>query len=490
MKELLSFSIAELSVRLKDRSLSSEEVTKTYLERIKETEDRVHAYLTVLEDDAIKSARIADKNFKKNDISSPLQGIPIAIKDLLCMKGTKTTAGSKILENFTSPYDATAVSKLKDAGAVILGKLNMDEFAMGSSCEHSAFGPTHNPWKLDSVPGGSSGGSAASVAAHSCIASLGSDTGGSIRQPAACCGVVGMKPTYGRVSRYGLIAFASSLDQIGPLTRNVEDCAIILSIISGHDSKDSTSSKEQVPNFLEKIDHGIEGMKIGIPDEYFIDGMDPEIKQATNDAIKTMENLGAEIINISLPHTKYALPIYYIIAPAEASSNLSRYDGVRYGVRKEGESEYGPLFGMYSASRDEGFGKEVKRRIMLGTYALSSGYYDAYYTKALKARTLVCEDFIEAFSKIDLILSATTPTPAFKLGERLNDPLSMYLSDILTIPCNIAGLPGISIQNGITSSGLPMGLQLLGKPFDEEGILKAAYAFEKETKFYLKSSSL
>ena len=490
MKELLSFSIIELSKRLKDRSLSSEEITKAYFERIKETEEKVHAYLTVLEDDAMNTARIADENFKKKDISSPLQGIPIAIKDLLCMKGTKTTAGSKILENFISPYDATAVSKLKNAGAVILGKLNMDEFAMGSSCEHSAYGPTHNPWNLDHVPGGSSGGSAASVAAYSCVASLGSDTGGSIRQPAACCGVVGMKPTYGRVSRYGLIAFASSLDQIGPLTRNVEDCAIMLSIISGHDSKDSTSSKKEVPNFLEKIHHGIEGMKIGIPNEYFIDGMDPEIKQATNEAIKTMENLGAKIIDISLPHTKYALPIYYIIAPAEASSNLSRYDGVRYGMRKENESEYGPLFGMYSASRDQGFGKEVKRRIMLGTYALSSGYYDAYYTKALKTRTLVCQDFQEAFSKVDIILSATTPTPAFKLGEKLNDPLSMYLSDILTIPCNIAGLPGISIQNGTTSSGLPIGLQLIGKPFDEEGVLRGAYAFEKETKFCLKTSSL
>ncbi|MFL2932030.1 MAG: Asp-tRNA(Asn)/Glu-tRNA(Gln) amidotransferase subunit GatA [bacterium] len=490
MKELLSFSILELSEKLKDRSLSSEELTKTYFERIKETDERVHAYLSILQDDAINTAKIADKNFKKNHISSPLQGIPIAVKDLLCMKGTKTTAGSKILENFISPYDATVITKLKDAGSVILGKLNMDEFAMGSSCEHSAFGPTHNPWNLEHVPGGSSGGSAASVAAYSCVASLGSDTGGSIRQPAACCGVVGMKPTYGRVSRYGLIAFASSLDQIGPLTRNVEDCAIILSVISGHDSKDSTSSKKQVPNYLENIDRGIQGMKIGIPDEYFIDGMDPEIKQATNNAIKTMENLGAEIINISLPHTKYALPIYYIIAPAEASSNLSRYDGVRFGMRKQSESEYGSLFGMYSSSRDTGFGKEVKRRIMLGTYALSSGYYDAYYTKALKTRTLVCEDFENAFKKVDLILSATTPTPAFKLGEKLNDPLNMYLSDILTIPCNIAGLPGISIQNGITSSGLPIGLQLIGKPFSEEEILRGAYAFEKETKFYLKSSSL
>ena len=490
MQELLSFSILELSERLKNRSLSSEEVTKAYLARIKETDERVHAYLSILEDDAINTAQIADKKFKENNVSSPLQGIPIAIKDLLCMQGTKTTAGSKILENFVSPYDATVVTKLKNAGSVILGKLNMDEFAMGSSCEHSAFGPTHNPWSLEHVPGGSSGGSAASVAAYSCVASLGSDTGGSIRQPAACCGVVGMKPTYGRVSRYGLIAFASSLDQIGPLTRNVEDCAIILSAISGHDLKDSTSSKKRVPNFLENIDRGIKGLKIGIPDEYFIDGMDTEIKEATNDAIKTMESLGAEIIGISLPHTKYALPIYYIIAPAEASSNLSRYDGVRYGMRKESESEYGSLFGMYSASRDSGFGKEVKRRIMLGTYALSSGYYDAYYTKALKTRTLVCEDFEDAFKKVDLILSATTPTPAFKIGEKLNDPLSMYLSDILTIPCNIAGLPGISIQNGTTSSGLPIGLQLIGKPFDEEEVLRGAYAFEKETKFYLKTSSL
>jgi aspartyl-tRNA(Asn)/glutamyl-tRNA(Gln) amidotransferase subunit A len=360
----------------------------------------------------------------------------------------------------------------------------MDEFAMGSSTEHSAYGPTRNPWNLETIPGGSSGGSAATVAARSCAASLGSDTGGSIRQPAACCGVVGMKPTYGRISRYGLIAFASSLDQIGPFTRNIHDCAILLNAVSGHDPMDSTSAEEPVPDFTEGLNRGVKGLKIGIPKEYFVEGMDPDVESAVRDSIKVMEECGAEIQEISLPHSQYALPVYYIIASAEASSNLARYDGVRFGLRSNGNSgEFGPLYGMYAASREDGFGEEVKRRIMLGTYTLSSGYYDAYYTKAQRVRTLICREFEEVFQKVDVIMSATAPTPAFRFGERMDDPLSMYLSDILTIPCNLAGLPGISQPCGLTSSGLPIGLQILGKPFGETTVLQAAAAFEKATDF-------
>ena len=397
------------------------------------------------------------------------------------MKGTKTTCASRFLENFEAPYDATAITRLKQSGAVILGKLNMDEFAMGSSCEQSAFGPTHNPWNLKTIPGGSSGGSAAAVAARSCVVSLGSDTGGSIRQPAACCGVVGMKPTYGRVSRYGLIAFASSLDQIGPFAKNIRDAAILLGVVSGHDPRDSTSANEPVPDYTENLRDGVKDLKIGIPKEYFIEGMDPDVDAAVREAMTVFEEQGAEIREISLPHTEYALPVYYILAPAEASSNLARYDGVRFGVRKEEDSAYGSLFGMYAASRENGFGEEVKRRIMLGTYALSSGYYDAFYSKAQRVRTLICQDFKTAFNNIDVVLSATAPTPAFEIGERLDEPISMYLSDILTIPCNLSGLPGISQPCGFTSKGLPIGLQLVGKPFGEKTILQAAAAFERAT---------
>ncbi len=481
MNELLYLSVAEIAENLRAKEFSAEELARAYLERIDETEARVHAYLSVLEDEAIVAARAADQKIGAGDDDSPLLGVPVAVKDLLCMKGTKTTCASRFLENFEAPYDATAVARLKDAGAVILGKLNMDEFAMGSSCEQSAFGPTHNPWNLKTTPGGSSGGSAAAVAARSCVVSLGSDTGGSIRQPASCCGVVGMKPTYGRISRYGLIAFASSLDQIGPFAKNVRDAAILLGAVSGHDSRDSTSADEPVPDYTENIEAGVQGLKIGIPEEYFIEGMDPEVEAAVQDAIAVFEEQGAEILEISLPHTQYALPVYYILAPAEASSNLARYDGVRYGVRKEGDSAFGSLFGMYAASRKTGFGDEVKRRIMLGTYALSSGYYDAFYTKAQKVRTLISRDFKTAFDNVDVVLSATAPTPAFEIGERLDDPISMYLSDILTIPCNLAGLPGISQPCGFTSEGLPIGLQLVGKPFAEQTILQAAAAFESAT---------
>ena len=481
MNELLYLSITKIAESLRAKEFSAEELTRAYLERIDETEGRVHAYLRVLGDEAIRTARVADRKIAAGDHDSPLLGVPVAVKDLLCMKGVKTTCASRFLENFEAPYDATVVARLKDAGAVILGKLNMDEFAMGSSCEQSAFGTTHNPWNLNAIPGGSSGGSAAAVAARSCVVSLGSDTGGSIRQPAACCGVVGMKPTYGRVSRYGLIAFASSLDQIGPFAKNVRDAAILLGAVSGHDPRDSTSADEPVPDYTENLEAGVEGLNIGIPKEYFIAGMDPEVEAAVREATAVFKEQGAKILEISLPHTKYALPVYYILAPAEASSNLARYDGVRFGVRKEGESESGFLPGMYAASRENGFGDEVKRRIMLGTYALSSGYYDAFYTKAQRVRTLIRQDFKTAFDNVDVVLSATAPTPAFEIGERLNDPISMYLSDILTIPCNLAGLPGISQPCGFTSRGLPIGLQLVGKPFAEKTILQAAAAFERAT---------
>ncbi len=492
MNEIISLSVHELIEKLRAREVSSEEATRAYLGRIEETEERVHAYLSVLEEEALAAAQEADKRLAGGDNdASPLLGVPVAVKDLLCMKGTPTTCASKFLENFISPYDATAVRLLKEAGAVILGKANMDEFAMGSSTEHSAYGPSRNPWNLETIPGGSSGGSAATVAARSCAASLGSDTGGSIRQPAACCGVVGMKPTYGRVSRYGLIAFASSLDQIGPFARNVRDCAIMLNAVSGHDPLDSTSTDESVPDFTGDLGAGAKGLRIGIPKEYFIDGMDPDVESAVQNAIKTMEENGAEIHEISLPHSQYALPVYYIIASAEASSNLARYDGVRYGLRANGNSEeYGPLYGMYAASREEGFGEEVKRRIMLGTYALSSGYYDAYYTKAQRVRTLICREFEDVFQNVDVIMSATAPTPAFRFGERMDDPISMYLSDILTIPCNLAGLPGISQPCGVTSLDLPIGLQIIGKPFGETTVLRAAAAFEKATDHHLALSPL
>lgn len=481
MNELLRLTVAEIGEKLRAREFSAEELAGAYLERIRETEGRVRAYLSVLEDEALCAARAADERIRAGDHDSPLLGVPVAVKDLLCMKGTRTTCASRFLENFEAPYDATAVARLKEAGAVILGKLNMDEFAMGSSCEQSAFGPTRNPWNLKAIPGGSSGGSAAAVAARSCAVSLGSDTGGSIRQPAACCGVVGMKPTYGRVSRYGLVAFASSLDQIGPLASSVRDAAALLGAVSGHDPRDATSANEPVPDYAENLEDGVKGLKVGIPGEYFVEGMRPEVEAAVREAIAVFEDQGAEVVDVSLPHTEYALPVYYILAPAEASSNLARYDGARFGARREEDSPYGALFGMYAASRENGFGEEVKRRVMLGAYALSSGYYDAYYAKAQKVRTLICRDFKAAFEKVDVVLSATAPTPAFEIGERLDDPMSMYLSDILTIPCNLAGLPGVSQPCGFAASGLPIGLQLVGRPFGERTILRAAAAFERAT---------
>ena len=416
----------------------------------------------------------------------PLDGVPVALKDLFCTRGIRTTSGSKILERFVPPYDATVVARLVEAGAVVLGKLNMDEFAMGSSTEHSGFFTTRNPWDVDRVPGGSSGGAAAAVAAGMAAASLGTDTGGSIRQPAAFCGTVGFKPTYGRVSRYGVIAFASSLDQVGPFGRTVEDVALMLQVIAGADPMDSTAVATPVPDYRAELGRGIEGLRIGIPTEYFIDGMSPEVESAVRAAIATLERLGARTEPVSLPHTEYGLAAYYVIAPAEASSNLARYDGVKYGLRAPGGKD---LIDMYAKTRAAGFGDEVKRRIMLGTYALSAGYYDAYYGRALKVRTLVRRDFQEAFERVNLIAAPTTPGVAFKLGEKA-DPLSMYLNDVLTIPVNLAGLPGISVPAGFTGGGLPIGLQLIGRAFDEATVLRAAHAYERATDWHTRRPSL
>jgi aspartyl-tRNA(Asn)/glutamyl-tRNA(Gln) amidotransferase subunit A len=424
---------------------------------------------------AFEEAAKAYRSIREGNIQA-LTGIPIALKDIVCTKGFLTTCGSRILYNYIPPYDATVVEKLKEAGAVFTGKTNMDEFAMGSSTETSHFGITKNPWALDRIPGGSSGGSAASVAADECIASIGSDTGGSIRQPAALCGVVGMKPTYGRVSRYGLIAFASSLDQIGPFTKDVEDCAIMMNVIAGYDPRESTSVPLDVPDYTAFLSRGIDGCKVGIPKEYFIEGIDPEVTEAISRAMKAIEGLGASCVEISLPHTEYCLAVYYIIAPAEASSNLARYDGVKYGFRAE---DCRDLMDMYKKTRSAGFGAEVKRRIMIGTYALSSGYYDAYYKKASQVRALIKRDFEEAFKDCDVILTPTSPTPAFKIGEKMDDPLQMYLSDIFTISTNLAGIPGISVPCGFTRQGLPIGAQFLAGHFEEGKLIQIASAFEK-----------
>ena len=426
-------------------------------------------------------ARAADERLARGKGVTPLTGVPIALKDLLCTQGVATTCGSHILHNYTPPYDATVVSRLREAGAVFLGKTNLDEFAMGSSNETSWFGVVKNPWDPQAVPGGSSGGSAAAVAAGGCAAALGSDTGGSIRQPASYCGVVGLKPTYGRVSRFGLVAFASSLDQIGPMTRDVKDAALLMNIISGKDPLDSTSADVEIPDFLKALTGKIRGLRIGLPKEYFIEGMEPEVEARVREALETLKSLGADLREISLPHTNYAVDVYYLIAPAEASSNLARYDGVRYGYRTESPRDTASL---YQGTRQEGFGEEVKRRIMLGAYALSSGYYDAYYLKAQKVRTLVREDFLRAFEEVDVIATPTAPTPAFKIGERRADPLTMYLSDIFTIPCNLAGIPGISVPCGLTSAGLPVGIQFMAKAFDEETLLRVSDAFQRVTDFH------
>jgi aspartyl-tRNA(Asn)/glutamyl-tRNA(Gln) amidotransferase subunit A len=484
--ELYSSTIHELHELLKKGEVTSQDITESVLKRIGEVEDRVGAYITLNPHIAMDTAREADEEIRKGNINY-LTGIPAGIKDLMCTQGIRTTCGSKILENFIPPYDATVIRKLKELHFVMTGKLNMDEFAMGSSTEHSALKTTRNPWNLDMIPGGSSGGSTAAVAADECIYSLGSDTGGSIRQPASLCGVVGLKPTYGRVSRYGLVAFASSLDQIGPITKDVTDCAMVLNAISGYDRYDSTSVPRDVPDYTQALRDDLGGFTLGVPKEYFVEGMDPDVQASAKKAISLLEELGAHVTEVSLPCTEFGVAAYYIIAPAEASSNLARYDGVKYGYRARDERE---LLDMYRKTRSEGFGPEVKRRIMLGTYALSAGYYDAYYKKALQVRTLMIRDFEQAFEKCDVLVAPVSPTPAFKIGEKTGDPLQMYLCDVLTIPASLSGIPGISIPCGFSRTGLPIGLQILGRHFEEEKILRVAYNFEQNTTYHLKKPPL
>ncbi len=476
--ELITKSLTEVSRLVVKREVKPSEVVRELISRIEETEGKINAYITINED-VEKLAKEADERISKlrGDEVPELFGIPLSIKDNINVEDIRMTCGSKILENFISPYDATVNKRLRERGAIFIGKNNLDEFAMGSSTETSYFGPTKNPWDLERVPGGSSGGSAAAVSAFSALASLGSDTGGSIRQPASLCGVVGLKPTYGRVSRYGLTAFASSLDQIGPITRTVEDAAFLMNIISGQDSKDATSVSVPVPNFLESINGEVKGMVAGIPKEYFVEGMDEDVRDSVMKAIKKLELMGVEVKEVSLPHTKYAVETYYIIAPAEASSNLGRFDGVRYTIRAK---EYEGLIDMYCKTRAEGFGDEVKRRIMIGTYTLSAGYYDAYYLKAQKVRTLIYQDFENVFKDVDFLVTPVSPTTAFKIGEKVNDPIKMYLSDIFTIAVNLAGLPAISIPCGFDRNSLPIGIQFIGKAFDEATILKVSHRLEKE----------
>ncbi|GFE56606.1 Asp-tRNA(Asn)/Glu-tRNA(Gln) amidotransferase subunit GatA [Geobacter sp. AOG1] len=484
--ELHELTLHELHEKLKRKEVSSVEATNALLARIEATDQKVGAFITVTADEALAAAREADKRIAAGTMDV-LTGIPVALKDIFLTKGVKTTCGSKILANFVPPYDATSWERLRERGAVLVGKLNQDEFAMGSSCESSAFGSTKNPWDLACIPGGSSGGSAAAIAARQATATLGTDTGGSIRQPASHCGCVGLKPTYGRVSRYGVIAYASSLDQVGPVTRDVRDAAIMLGAVAGHDPKDSTSVDRPVPDYTKALVPEVKGLKVGLPREYHIPGLDADVKKAMDAAIATYRQLGAEFVDISLSHTDYAVATYYLIATAEASSNLARYDGVRFGHRSP---EEGGLLDMYSKSRAEGFGAEVKRRIMLGTYALSSGYYDAYYLKAQKVRTLIMHDFLKAFETVDVILTPVAPTPAFRIGEKVNDPLQMYLSDIFTIPVNLAGTCAVSVPAGLSQSGLPIGLQLIGRPFGEESIIKAAYAFEQATDWHKQKAKI
>jgi aspartyl-tRNA(Asn)/glutamyl-tRNA(Gln) amidotransferase subunit A len=451
---------------------------EAFYSKIKSDDPEIHAYLTLCEDRARRQAERIDEMASAGDPLPPLAGVAVGIKDVMVTKGVRTTAGSKVLENFIPPYDCTAVARLEAAGAIVLGKMNCDEFAMGSSNENSAYGPVRNPRDKSRVPGGSSGGSAAAVAAGMAVATLGSDTGGSIRQPASFCGVVGLMPTYGRVSRYGLIAFASSLDHIGPLTRTVKDAAIILGVIAGRDPMDSTSADVPVPDYESELGKPVSGLKIGVPQEYFGEGLDPEVRSAVEAGIARLRAAGCELVHISLPHTNYAIPTYYVIATAEASANLARFDGVRYGYRSQSART---LAEMYRRTRDEGFGPEVKRRIMLGTYALSSGYYDAYYLKAQRVRTLLTRDFEQAFQKVDAIVTPTAPTPAFTLGEKADDPLAMYLADIYTVTADLAGVPGVSVPCGTAQSGLPIGLQVLGRHFDESTVLRVAQVIHPGT---------
>jgi aspartyl-tRNA(Asn)/glutamyl-tRNA(Gln) amidotransferase subunit A len=478
---LNQLTISELRTKLASGEVSARQALEACLAQVERVDKGVRAFLSYDAADALAQADAADRALRSNGADKPLLGIPIAVKDVIAVKGHRLNCGSKILGNFVSPYDATVIEKLRQRGAVVFGRLNMDEFAMGSSTENSAFYTTRNPWDLERIPGGSSGGSAAAVAADECIASLGSDTGGSIRQPAALCGRVGLKPTYGRVSRYGLVAFASSLDQIGPFTKDVRDAATMLRAISGHDPRDSTSVNEPVPDYVSALNGDIKGLRVGLPREYFISGIDPEVNAAVRAAVDQLTKLGAEVAEISLPHTEYAVAVYYIVATAEASANLARFDGIRYGLRVEGSD---PIE-LYGKTRGAGFGAEVKRRVLLGTYALSSGYYDAYYVRAQKVRTLIQRDFLNAFKTVDVIVTPTTPAPAFRAGEKTDDPLQMYLSDIFTISCNLAGICGISVPCGFTTQPrLPIGLQLLGKPFGEETLLRAAYAYEQATNWH------
>jgi len=484
--DLHKLTIHEASRLLTQGKTSSVELTSAVFKRIEAVEHRVSAYITLVKDRAMAEAEAADERITRGQ-GGPLTGIPLAIKDLLCTEGVKTTCGSKILESFVPPYSSTVVRKLKEAQAVVVGKTNLDEFGMGSSTEHSGFVVTHNPWDLTRIPGGSSGGSAAAIAADECIGALGTDTGGSIRQPASHCGVVGLKPTYGRVSRFGLVAFASSLDQIGPLSKDVTDSALLMNAICGHDAMDSTSVPQAIPDYTKALQLGLDGLVAGIPKEYQVEGLDPQVSKAVGDAIKVIEGLGATCKEVSLPHTPYAVATYYLIAPAEASSNLARYDGVRYGLRDTTSDD---LMEMYRNTRSKGFGPEVQRRIIIGTYALSAGYYDAYYGKASQVRTLIMEDFKEAFRTCDVLLTPVAPSPAFTLGEMLDDPLSMYLSDIFTLPASLAGIPGLSVPCGFSTEGLPIGLQILGNHFDEEKLIKVAYNFEQETDHHTKRPDL
>ena len=479
--------ISELLSLLNSGKLTSVDLTQACLDQISRHDGRVGAFLSVDPQQSLDQARQIDQRRARWEPVGPLAGLPVAIKDVICQRGTVTTCASRMLEKFVAPYDAHVIEGLRKADAVLLGKTNMDEFAMGSSTENSAYQVTRNPWDLERTPGGSSGGSAAAVAAQMVPLALGSDTGGSIRQPAGLCSVVGLKPTYGRVSRYGLIAYASSLDQIGPFAQDVRGAALLLEAIAGHDPRDSTSVPREIPQYTQTLETPLQGLRIGVAREHFAPGLDPEVERSVREALRLYERLGATLHEISLPHQKYAVAVYYIVAPSEASSNLARYDGVHYGHRA---AQFDSMIEMYSASRGEGFGSEVKRRIMLGTYALSAGYYDAYYLKALKVRRLIRNDFDAAFQQVDLIATPVNPTPAFKIGELVNDPLAMYLSDIYTISANLAGIPGISVQAGFSSGGLPLGLQLLAAPFEEERLLRAARMYERETEWHRRRAPL
>ena len=481
MSELTNLGLKELAEGLKNKSFSSIEVTKAHLDRINNLDQKLNSFITICKDSAIKAAEDADQALGKSE-NGKLLGVPIALKDIIVTKGIKTTCASKILENFVPPYDATVTSKIYNAGAVLLGKTNMDEFAMGSSNENSYFGAVSNPWDTSKVPGGSSGGSAAAVAARLAPAALGTDTGGSVRQPASLCNLVGLRPTYGRISRYGIVAFASSLDQVGIFTRNATDCAYLSEVVFGHDVYDSTSVDVAVPEFSNNLNQGVKGLRLGVPKEYFVEGMSAEVEEAVKKAISELESQGAEIVEVSLPHTELAVPAYYVINPAEASSNLARYDGIRYGYRAEDTEG---LMDLYCKTRSEGFGTEVKRRIMIGTFVLSQGYYDAYYLKAQKVRALIAKDFKDIFeSKCDAVVCPTTPTTAFNIGEKTDDPIAMYLNDIFTVTVNLAGLPGISIPCGKDSAGLPIGLQIIGKAWDEETLFRIAAAYEQNTEWH------